>query len=174
MARSSLSSSPSEFSSAKGNEGGGGESSGDEDSEMKTKRAHDGVDGGSKGDDALAGRGEESGQCDSSVSSPGSSSITQTPFARGLGLEQSGLTQFLGTVPMAPTMVTNVVRPIASTPIPIASKPVEGAVTLSSLCNGKKATLLFGGGRPQQLPITAGGGYLFLFLSGGGGQKPVN
>lgn len=61
---------------------------------------------------------------------------------------------------MAPTMVTNVVRPIASTPIPIASKPVEGAITLSSLPQDKKATLLIGGGGPQQLPIAAGGGYL--------------
>lgn len=163
VARSSLSSSPSEFSSAKGNEGGGGESS-EEDSKKKTKRANDGVDGGTKGDDALAGRGEEGGQCDSSLSMTDSSSKTQISLARGLGLEQSGLTQFLGTIRMAPTMVTNVVKPIASTPIPIASKPVEAAITLSSLCHGKKATLLIGGGRPQQLPITTGGGYLFSFL----------
>lgn len=158
MARSSLSSSPSEFSSAKGNEGGGGESS-DEDSERKTKRANDGVDGGTKGDDAFTGSGEGGGQCDSSLSITGSSPKTQ-----GLGLEQSSLTQFLGTIRMAPTMVTKVVRPIASTPIPIVSKPVEGAITLSSLCHGKKATLLTVGDRPQQLPITAGGGYLFSFL----------
>uniref|UniRef100_A0A674MFU1 Protein capicua homolog n=1 Tax=Takifugu rubripes TaxID=31033 RepID=A0A674MFU1_TAKRU len=131
----------------------------DEDSERKTKRANDGVDGGTKGDDAFTGSGEGGGQCDSSHSITGSSPKTQ-----GLGLEQSSLTQFLGTIRMAPTMVTNVVRPIASTPIPIVSKPVEGAITLSSLCHGKKATLLIGGGKPQQLPITAGGGYLFSFL----------
>lgn len=160
MARSSLSSSPSEFSSAKGNEGGGRESSAEEDSEKKTKTANDAVDGGSKGDDAFAGRGEDSRQRGYCFSETGSSSKTQTP----LGLDQLGLTQFLGTVCLAPTMVTNVVRPIASTPIPIARKPVEGAVTLSSLCHGKKAPLLTGGGRPQQLLITAGGGYLFLFL----------
>lgn len=155
MARSSLSSSPSEFSSAKGNEGGGGESS-DEDSERKTKRANDGAVGGTKGDDAFTGSGKGGGQCDSSLSITGSSPKTQ-----GLGLEQSSLTQFLGTIRMAPTMVTNLVRPIASTPIPIVSKPVEGAITLSSLCHGKNATLLIRGGRPQQLPIIAGGGYLF-------------
>lgn len=164
VARSSLSSSPSEFSSAKGNEGGGRESSGEEDSERKTKRANDALDGGSKGDDAFAGRGEEGIQRGSCLSITGSSSKTQTPLAQGLGLEQLGLTQFLGTVRLAPTMVTNVVRPIASTPIPIASKPVEGAVTLSSLCHVKEATLLIGGDRPQQLPVTAGGGYLFSFL----------
>ena len=61
---------------------------------------------------------------------------------------------------MAATMVTNVVRPIASTPIPIASKPSEGANTLSSLTPDNKATLLIGGGGAQQLPINAGGGYL--------------
>lgn len=164
MARSSLSSSPSEFCSAKGNEGGR-ESSGEEDSERKTKRANDAVDGGSEGDDAFAGRGEEGRQHGSCLSIIGSSSTTQTPLARGPGLEQLGLTQFLGTICLAPTMVTNVVRPIASTPIPIASKPVEGAVTLSSLCHVKKPTLLIGGGRPQQLPITSGGGYLFSFLA---------
>lgn len=54
---------------------------------------------------------------------------------------------------MAPTMVTNVVRPIAST-------PVEGAFALSPLPQDNKATLLIGAGGPQQLPITAGGGYL--------------
>lgn len=164
VARSSLSSSPSEFSSAKGNEGRGRESSSEEDSERKTKRANDALDGGSKGDDAFAGRGEEGIQRGSCLSITGSSSKTQTPLAQGLGLEQLGPTQFLGTVRLAPTMVTNVVKPIASTPIPIASKPVEGVVTLSSLCHVKEATLLIGGDRPQQLPVTAGGGYLFSFL----------
>lgn len=71
MARSSLSSSPSDFSSAKGNEGGGGESS-DEDPERKTKRANDGVDGGTKGNDAFTGSGEGGGQCDSPLSNTGS------------------------------------------------------------------------------------------------------
>lgn len=164
VARSSVSSSPSEFSSAKGNEGGGRESSGEEDSERKTKRANDAVDG-SKGDDAFAGRGEEGRQRGSCLSITGSSSTTQTPLAKGPGSEHLGLTHFPGTVRLAPTMVTNVVRPIASTPLPIASKPVEGAVTLSSLCHVKKATLLIGGGRPQQLPVTGGGGYLFSFLA---------
>lgn len=101
----------------------------------------------SKGDETAAGGGG---------SIAGSASSTQAPLA----FAQQGLTQVLGAVRMAPTVVTNVVRPIASTPIPIASKPIEGAVTLSSLPLDKKATLLIGGGGPQQLPITAGGGYL--------------
>lgn len=88
-----------------------------------------------------------------------SASSTQAP----LTFSQQGGTQVVGAVRMAPTVVTNAVRPIASTPIPIASKPAEGAVALSSLPQDKKATLLIGGGGggggPQQLPITAGGGY---------------
>ncbi|XP_013889990.1 protein capicua homolog isoform X2 [Austrofundulus limnaeus] len=67
--------------------------------------------------------------------------------------------QVLGGVRMAPTAVTNVVRPVASTPVPIASKPPEGAITLSSLPQ-EKATLPMGGGGAQHLPIAAGGGYL--------------
>lgn len=92
----------------------------------------------------------------SSLSVAGLTSNAQAPLA----LAQQGSTQVLSGVRMAPTMVTNVVRPIASTPIPITSKPVDGAVTLSSLPQDKKAAILIGGGGPQQLPITAGGGYL--------------
>lgn len=167
MARSSFpSSSPSiphsDSTSAKGNGGGGG-GGGEEGSERKRKR---GTDGGEEGSEAGSKREETAvsggegggggGQGVSSLSITGSTSSTQAP----LGLAQQGLTQVLGAVRMAPTMVTNVVRPIASTPIPIASKPVEGAVTLSSLPQDKKATLLIQGGGSQQLPITAGGGYL--------------
>uniref|UniRef100_A0A8P4FZN1 Capicua transcriptional repressor a n=1 Tax=Dicentrarchus labrax TaxID=13489 RepID=A0A8P4FZN1_DICLA len=118
-----------------------------------------GSEGVSKREETAAGGGEGGGgggQGVSSLSIAGLTSSTEAPLA----LAQQGLTQVLGAVRMAPTMVTNAVRPIASTPIPIASKPVEGAVTLSSLPQDKKATLLIGGGGPQQLPITAGGGYL--------------
>lgn len=71
----------------------------------------------------------------------------------GDGGQSAPVAQTLGGVRTAPTMVTNVVRPIVSTPIPIASKPAEGAITLSSLPQ-EKATLLIGGGG------AAGGGYL--------------
>uniref|UniRef100_A0A3B4Y3I2 Protein capicua homolog n=1 Tax=Seriola lalandi dorsalis TaxID=1841481 RepID=A0A3B4Y3I2_SERLL len=132
-------------------------------SERKRKRGTDGGEEGSEGgpkrEETAAGGGEGGGgggQGVSSLSITGSTSSSQVP----LTLAQQGLTQVLGGVRMAPTMVTNVVRPIASTPIPIASKPVEGAVTLSSHPQDKKATLLIGGGGSQQLPITAGGGYL--------------
>ncbi|XP_005752770.1 protein capicua homolog isoform X2 [Pundamilia nyererei] len=152
VARSSLpSSSPSiihsDSSSAKGN--GGGNGGGPEDgSEKKRKRGADGGEDESEG--ALKteqGGGEGNGGGGQGVSSL---SIAQPPPP----LAQQSLTPV--GVRMAPTMVTNVVRPIASTPIPIASKPVEGAITLSTLPQDKKATLLIGGGGAQQLPITAG------------------
>ncbi|KAK5854709.1 hypothetical protein PBY51_004881 [Eleginops maclovinus] len=84
---------------------------------------------------------------------------TSSPQAP-LALAHQGVTQVLGAVRVAPPTVTDVVRPITSTPIPIASKPVEGAATLSSMPQDKKATLLIRGGGLQQLPITTGGGYL--------------
>uniref|UniRef100_A0A3Q3M0Q5 HMG box domain-containing protein n=1 Tax=Mastacembelus armatus TaxID=205130 RepID=A0A3Q3M0Q5_9TELE len=110
--------------------GGGGTEDG---SERKRKR---GVDGGEEGSEGGPKREETT-----------------------LGGREGG-GGVLGAVRMAPTMVTNVVQPIISTPIPIVSKPVEGAVTLSPLPQDKKANLLIGAGGPQQLPITAGGGYL--------------
>lgn len=82
VVRSSLSSSPSEFSSTKGN-GGGRDSSGEEDSERKTKRANDAVDGGSKGDDTFAGRGEEGRRRGHCLSITGSSSKSQIPLVLG-------------------------------------------------------------------------------------------
>ncbi|CAB1444533.1 unnamed protein product [Pleuronectes platessa] len=59
---------------------------------------------------------------------------TQPPVT----VAQQGVTQVFGTVRIAPTVVTNVVRPITSTPIPIASKPMEGAITLSALPQERK------------------------------------
>ncbi|KTF92175.1 hypothetical protein cypCar_00033687, partial [Cyprinus carpio] len=58
-----------------------------------------------------------------------------------------------GTVRMAPTVVTNVVRPITSTPISIASKPVDGGVAVGTLPPDGKPKLLIGAGG------AGGGGY---------------
>nr|XP_020502897.1 protein capicua homolog isoform X1 [Labrus bergylta] len=165
-ARSSLpSSSPSiphsDSTSSKGNSGGGGGGGGaEEGSERKRKRgAHggeEGSEGGSRREETAAGGGEGGGKSVSSLSVAASTPGVQPALA----FAQSGLTQVLGPVRMAPTMVTNVVRPIASTPIPIASKSVEGAVHLTSLPQDKKTALLIGGGGTQQLPGATGGGYL--------------
>ncbi|XP_032391775.1 protein capicua homolog isoform X2 [Etheostoma spectabile] len=170
MTRSSLPPSPpsiphSNSTSAKGNGVGGG---GEEGSERKKKRGTDGGEEGSEGRskrEETAGIGEEGGGVGvSSLSITGSTSSTQAPLVSA----PQGL-----TVRVAPTVATNVVRPIVCTPVPIASKPVEGAVTLSSLPQDKKATLLIGGGGPQQLPITAGGGYLSSSSPGPVSVTPV-
>ncbi|MEQ2177094.1 hypothetical protein GOODEAATRI_000244 [Goodea atripinnis] len=58
---------------------------------------------------------------------------------------------------MTPAVVTNTVRPVGSTPIPIASKPVDGAIAVSSLPQEKKNNLLIGGAGAQ---LATGGGYL--------------
>ncbi|XP_055732236.1 protein capicua homolog isoform X3 [Salvelinus fontinalis] len=127
--------------STKGNTGG----STGESSERKRKR---GMEGGEEGS-GESKRGGGGGQVPSN-SIPGSAPFTSTP---ALGY---GLTQVLGAVRMAPTMVTNVVCPIASTPIPITSKPMEGPIALSALPGEKKATLLIGGPGAVGGPITAG------------------
>ncbi|XP_077051039.1 protein capicua homolog isoform X2 [Siphateles boraxobius] len=57
-------------------------------------------------------------------------------------LHDAGTYYSHGTVRMAPTIVTNVVRPITSTPIPIASKPVDGTLPP----DGKLKLLIGGGG----------------------------
>lgn len=94
--------------------------------------------------------------------SPVSAVVASAPGTTGppLTLVQPALTQVLGPVSVAPTLVTNVVQPVASAPIPIARKQLEGAIALNSLTQDTKATLLIGsGGGAQQLPIAAGGGY---------------
>ncbi|KAL3043484.1 hypothetical protein OYC64_003364 [Pagothenia borchgrevinki] len=129
--------------SAKGNgEGGGG---GEEGSERNRKR---GTDGGEEGSEGRAKR-EETAAGERGVSSLSIADPTSSPKA----LAHQSVTQVLGAVRVAPSTVTNVVRPIAST-------QVEGSATLSSVPQDKKSTLLIGGGGPQLLPITAGGGYL--------------
>eukprot|EP00063_Salmo_salar_P022815 XP_013997650.1 PREDICTED: protein capicua homolog [Salmo salar] len=121
-----------------------------ESSERKRKR---GMEGGEEGS-GESKRGRGGGWHVPSNSIPGSAPNTSTP---ALGY---GLTQVLGAVRMAPTMVTNVVCPITSMPIPIASKPMEGSIALSALPGEKKATLLIGGPGAGGGPFTAGGGYL--------------
>ncbi|XP_059365047.1 protein capicua homolog [Carassius carassius] len=58
-----------------------------------------------------------------------------------------------GAVRMAPTVVTNVVRPITSSPISIISKPADGGVAIGTLPPDGKSKLLIGAGG------AGGGGY---------------
>ncbi|XP_029591460.1 protein capicua homolog [Salmo trutta] len=117
-----------------------------ESSERKRKR---GMEGGEEGS-GESKRGRGGGGHVPSNSIPGSAPNTSTP---ALGY---GLTQVLGAVRMAPAMVTKTVCPITSMPIPIASKPMEGSITLSALPGENKATLLIGGPGAGGGPFTAG------------------
>ncbi|XP_020793675.2 protein capicua homolog isoform X2 [Boleophthalmus pectinirostris] len=120
---------------------------------------------GDEGSDKPRGRGTDGGQ---DGGERGGKS-EQTTLASGEGAGQvvgsqappTLSPQVMGTMRTAPTMVTSVVRPIASTPVPIASKPAEGAVRgkMDNNSKEKKPTPLIGGGGSHQ-PITAGGGYL--------------
>nr|XP_057902573.1 protein capicua homolog isoform X2 [Doryrhamphus excisus] len=121
---------------------GGERGAADEECERKRKK-----EAGEEGSTGGSMRGEAAG-------GGGGQGITFLPITAGTQPPQ-GVTQFLSATPAT---VANVVRPIASTPLPISSTPVEGAVTLSSPPQDKTATLLIGGG--QQLPISTGGGYL--------------
>lgn len=64
-----------------------------------------------------------------------------------------------GTVRTAPTVVTNVVRPVTSAPITIASKPVEMGMPLGAPSPDGKSKLLIGGGGAAGSGAIAGCGY---------------
>ncbi|XP_035477422.2 protein capicua homolog isoform X2 [Scophthalmus maximus] len=155
---SSPSAAHSDSTSSKGNGAGGG--GGADDGSERKRRGEEGSEGGPNREETAAGGGGEGGGQVVGASSLTIASLTSSAQPP-LTLAQQGLTQVFGAVRVASTVVTNVVRTIASTPIPIASRAVEGAVPLGALTQDKMATLLIGGGGgPQQLPITAGGGYL--------------
>ncbi|XP_017563998.1 protein capicua homolog isoform X2 [Pygocentrus nattereri] len=71
---------------------------------------------------------------------------------------EPAVSQVLGAVRMAPTVVTNVVRPVTSTPVPIASKPVDG-VALGALPPDGKAKLPIGAVGAAGSGAVTGGGY---------------
>ncbi|XP_053540057.1 protein capicua homolog isoform X2 [Ictalurus punctatus] len=64
-----------------------------------------------------------------------------------------------GTVRTAPTVVTNVVRPVTSAPITIASKPAEMGMPLGAPSPDGKSKLLIGGGGAAGSGAIAGCGY---------------
>lgn len=67
--------------------------------------------------------------------------------------------QVPGTVQTAPTVLTNVVRPVTSAPIAIASKLAEGGMPLGAPSPDGKPKLLIGGGGATGNGAVAGGGY---------------
>ncbi|KAJ8005218.1 hypothetical protein DPEC_G00144350 [Dallia pectoralis] len=100
-----------------------------------------GGDGGEGGGGAAAITLSSSGHSIISCSSPGGSS----PSALGLS-------PLLGAIRVASTVVTNVVRPVVSTPIPIASKPRDGPASSSPHPPDKKSLA------PQQAQLLIGSG----------------
>ncbi|XP_060948399.1 protein capicua homolog [Limanda limanda] len=131
---------PTDSTSSKGGGAGGADDGSDRKRKRGTDGGEEGSEGGTKREETAAGEGG------------GASSLSISTHPPVTAAQQGGA-QVFGTVRIAPPVVTNVVRPIAST-------PVEGAISLSALPQDKKATPLIGGGGAQQLPITAGGGYL--------------
>ncbi|KAL4616808.1 hypothetical protein GN956_G22040, partial [Arapaima gigas] len=135
-------------------------------SERKRKRGLDsgggGGAGGSGGPKDGIGAGEggmaHSLSLSSSSQSVITSSVTSAPPPSSTA--SLGLTPLLGmgTVRMASTVVTNVVRPVVSTPVPIASKPREGGAASSPLPPDRKPAPP----QPQQAQLLIG-------AAGGGG-----
>ncbi|XP_046874748.1 protein capicua homolog isoform X1 [Hypomesus transpacificus] len=142
------------FSASTQESAAGGSTDSSEKKRKKGMEAGEEGSGGSKRGVEAAGGGKVGGGQIPADSSSGSVLNTLPPPTLG-----HGFNQVLGAVCVAPTIVTNVVRPITSTPIPIVSKPMEGPVALSALPQ-EKATLLIGGAGAGGGTITAGGGYL--------------
>ncbi|KAJ8268376.1 hypothetical protein COCON_G00135480 [Conger conger] len=128
-------------------------------SESRRRRGNEGRGGaGGEGGGGRDGAGAEGGGSTPAPSLPASSQSLLASSAPGPApLTPLGLSPMLGVGRMASTMVTNVVRPVLSTPIPIASKPREGGPPLSPVAPDTKPAL-----QPQhpqaQLLIGAGGG----------------
>ncbi|KAJ8289848.1 hypothetical protein GJAV_G00006030 [Gymnothorax javanicus] len=140
-------------------EGGGGSL------ERKRKRgAESGGNGGPK--EGIRGGGGGEGGAGAGVPSSVSLSPGQSVISSSTPGAPTGLSPLLGLggVRVASTVVTNVVRPVVSTPVPIASKPRDGRTAPSPLPLERKPAP--GPPPPQQaqLLIGAGGG-----AAGGGG-----
>ncbi|KAI1886239.1 hypothetical protein AGOR_G00211940 [Albula goreensis] len=154
-------------------EGGG---AGGGSSDRKRKRGPEGGGGGNGGTKEGGTRGGEAPPSLSlSSSSPSAQSVITSSAPQPAPAGQIGLspllTAGLGTLRVASTAVTNVVRPVVSTPVPIASKPPrEGRAAPSPLPPDRKppqpvqtqAQLLIGGSVPGGGAgggAAAGGGY---------------
>nr|XP_023665706.1 protein capicua homolog isoform X2 [Paramormyrops kingsleyae] len=143
-------------------------------SERKRKRGMESGGGGGMGDGG-GGPKEGIGVADGGVApSQAPSSSNQSviassgaiapPLSPAAPLGLSPLAGGLGAVRMANTVVTNVVRPVVSTPVPIASKPREGGAASSPLPPDRKPTptqtqLLIGAGAGGGGGAAGGGGY---------------
>uniref|UniRef100_A0A1A8HAI5 Protein capicua homolog n=1 Tax=Nothobranchius korthausae TaxID=1143690 RepID=A0A1A8HAI5_9TELE len=164
----SLSSFPSSRRYEDGRSGGGG---------LSDHRRRERGDGESK--DTPGGEGGGSLQA-LSLSMSSSQPAMATPPAGGAPsslVGPLGMSQLLGvgTVRMASTVVTNVMRPVISTPLPIASKPRDGGPSSSphpperkSLNPQQQPQLLIGPGAGGGAAVTGGGYYSSPSPSPGG------
>lgn len=145
----SLSSYPTSKRYDEGRSGGGG---------FSDHRRKDRGDAESK--DTFVGEGGGSVQAPSLSLSSGQSAMSSStaggPLSSSIG--SLGVNLGIGAVRVASTVVTNVMRPVISTPLPIASKPRDGATSSSPHPPERKSLT------PQQHPqLVIGSG------SGGGG-----
>uniref|UniRef100_A0A8D3A9M4 Protein capicua homolog n=1 Tax=Scophthalmus maximus TaxID=52904 RepID=A0A8D3A9M4_SCOMX len=120
-----------------------------------------------EGKDTYGGEGGGGGGIQaSSLSLSSGQSVISTSAAGGTPSSALGVNPLLGigAVRVASTVVTNVMRPVISTPLPIASKPRDGGTSSSPHPPEKRSLtphqqqLLIGSG-PGSGPTAIGGGY---------------
>ncbi|XP_060905164.1 protein capicua homolog [Labrus mixtus] len=153
----SLSSYPTSKRYDEGRSGGGGFS------DHRRKERREG-----EGKDTFGGEGGGGVQAFSLSLSSGQSVIATSPAGGPpcSSVGSSGTNPFLGTgtVRVASTVVTNVMRPVISTPLPIASKPRDGGMSSSPHPSERRCLtpqqpqLLIGSG-PGGMAAATGGGY---------------
>ncbi|XP_035496858.2 protein capicua homolog isoform X3 [Scophthalmus maximus] len=123
--------------------------------------------GEGEGKDTYGGEGGGGGGIQaSSLSLSSGQSVISTSAAGGTPSSALGVNPLLGigAVRVASTVVTNVMRPVISTPLPIASKPRDGGTSSSPHPPEKRSLtphqqqLLIGSG-PGSGPTAIGGGY---------------
>lgn len=125
--------------------------------------------GEGEGKDACGGEGGRGVQAPSLSLSSSQSVISTSPAggppSSSVGSQGANYLLGIGTVRGASTVVTNVMRPVISTPLPIASKPRDGGISSSphpperkSLTPKHQPQLLIGSG-PGGGATAIGGGY---------------
>ncbi|XP_042345218.1 protein capicua homolog isoform X2 [Plectropomus leopardus] len=155
----SLSSYPSSKRHDEGRSGGGGFS------DHRRKERGEG-----EGKDTFGGEGGGGVQATSLSLSSGQSVISTSPAgghpSSSVGSLGGNPPLGIGAVRVASTVVTNVMRPVISTPLPIASKPRDGGTSSSphpperkSLTPHQQPQLLIGSGAGGGAPATGGGYY---------------
>uniref|UniRef100_A0A7N8Y1B4 Protein capicua homolog n=1 Tax=Mastacembelus armatus TaxID=205130 RepID=A0A7N8Y1B4_9TELE len=118
--------------------------------------------------DTFVGDGGGGGVQDLALSLSSGQSVISTTPAGGPPSSSVGANPLMGvgTVRVASTVVTNVMRPVISTPLPIASKPRDGGTSSSPLPPERKSLtpqqqpqLLIGSGSGGGATATGGGYY---------------